>query len=69
VPHEWATAVRQGTEPYTVLEAADAHDQIDNPQAKSGLVIYQAVAAATGCQQFVFGYDANFTIGYLLSLR
>ncbi|WP_417999861.1 DUF6799 domain-containing protein [Hymenobacter sedentarius] len=36
--------------------------------AKAGLNIYETVAAATGCQQFVFGYDTNFTIGYLLSL-
>jgi hypothetical protein len=69
VPSELAKAVRQGTEPYTVLKAADAYDQLTSPKDKSGLVIYKAVAAATGCQQFVFGYDANFTIGYLLSLR
>ena len=35
---------------------------------RSGLNIYQTIAAATGCQQFVFGHDCNFTIGYLLSL-
>ena len=68
VPYELAKAVRQGQEPYTVLKAADAYPQLSGAKIKSGLNIYQAVAAATGCQQFVFGYDTNFTIGYLLSL-
>ncbi|MBU6122391.1 DUF6799 domain-containing protein [Hymenobacter siberiensis] len=68
IPYELAKAVRQGQEPYTVLKAADAYPQLSGAKIKSGLNIYQAVAAATGCQQFVFGYDANFTIGYLLSL-
>jgi hypothetical protein len=68
VPYELARAVRQGQEPYTVLKAADFYTNLNSAKAKSGLNIYQAVAAATGCQQFVFGYDSNFTIGYLLSL-
>lgn len=68
VPYELAKAVRQGQEPYTVLRAPDAYPQLTGAKTKAGLNIYQAVAAATGCQQFVFGYDTNFTIGYLLSL-
>ncbi|WP_052732310.1 DUF6799 domain-containing protein [Hymenobacter terrenus] len=68
VPYELAKAVRQGQEPYTVLSAADAYPQLTGAKVKAGLTIYQAIAAATGCQQFVFGYDTNFTIGYLLSL-
>ena len=68
VPYELAKAVRQGQEPYTVLKAPDAYAQMTGAKAKSGLNIYRAVAEATGCQQFVFGYDTNFTIGYLLTL-
>ncbi len=68
VPYEMAKAVRQGQEPYTVLKAPDAYTQMTGAKAKSGLNIYRAVAEATGCQQFVFGYDTNFTIGYLLTL-
>ena len=68
VPYELAKANRQDQEPYTVLKAADAYSQLSGAKIKSGLNIYQAVATATGCQQFVFGYDPNFTIGYLLSL-
>ena len=68
VPYELAKAVRQGQEPYTTLRGPEAYPQLSGAKMKSGLNIYQAVAAATGCAQFVFGYDSNFTIGYLLSL-
>jgi hypothetical protein len=68
VPYELAKAGREGHEPYTVLKPADAYSQLTGAKLKAGLNIYQTVAAATGCQQFVFGYDSNFTIGYLLSL-
>jgi hypothetical protein len=67
VPYEMAKQVRQGQERYTVLNAPDAY-QFDKAKAKAGLVIYRALAEATGCKQFVFDWDANFTIGYLLSL-
>lgn len=67
IPFELAKKVRKGTERYTVLDAASAY-QLDNAKGKAGLNIYRAVAEATGCQQFVFDWDANFTIGYLLTL-
>ena len=67
VPYELAKAVRQGQEQYTVLKAPDGYAQLDGAKTKAGLTIYRALAAATGCQQFVFGWDTNFTIGYLLS--
>ena len=68
VPYELAKAVRQGQEPFTILKAPTEYPQLSGAKIKSGLNIYQALADATGCQQFVFGYDTNFTIGYLLSL-
>lgn len=67
VPYEMAKQVRRGQERYTVLNAASAY-QFDKAKAQAGLVIYRALAEATGCQQFIFDWDANFTIGYLLAL-
>ncbi len=67
VPYELAKAVRQGQEQYTVLKAPADYAQLDGAKLKSGVNIYKALAEATGCQQFVFGWDTNFTIGYLLS--
>ncbi|WP_420154264.1 hypothetical protein [Siphonobacter sp.] len=67
VPFELAKAVRKGKERYTVLDAADAY-KLDNAKTRAGLNIYKAIADGTGCEKFVFDWDANFTIGFLLDL-
>ncbi|MBV6442224.1 MAG: hypothetical protein DYG98_25620 [Haliscomenobacteraceae bacterium CHB4] len=67
VPYELAKQIRNGKERYTVLKAPGDYTP-DGAKQKSGLNIYQAVADATGCKQFVFDWDANFTIGFLLNL-
>lgn len=66
VPFEMAKEVRQEKERYTTLKAPDAYT-LDNAKSKAGQNIYQAVQQASGCQQFVFDWDANFTIGFLLN--
>lgn len=68
VPFELAKSVRKGKERYTVLDAPSAY-KVESAKSKSGLTIYKAIADATGCNQFVFDWDANFTIGYLLTLK
>ena len=67
VPSEMAKTVRNGTERYTVLDAPMAY-KMEKAKSKAGQNIYKAIADATGCQQFVFDWDANFTIGFLLDL-
>jgi hypothetical protein len=66
-PFQLAKAVRQGKERFTVLGAPDSY-KMDDAKAKAGINIYKAIADATDCQQFVFDWDANFTIGFLLAL-
>ncbi len=68
VPSDLAKQVRNGKERYTVLKMP-ADYTAANAKQKAGLNIYKAAADATGCQQFVFDWDANFTIGYLLTLK
>lgn len=67
VPFDLAKQVRNGKERYTVLDAPSAY-KLTDAKSKAGLNIYKAIADATGCNQFVFDWDANFTIGYLLTL-
>lgn len=67
VPYELAKQTRNGKERYTVLKAPVGYTA-DGAKQKAGLNIYAAVADATGCKQFVFDWDANFTIGFLLNL-
>ena len=67
VPFELAKQVRVGKERFTVLNSPDKYSAKD-AKVKSGLNIYKAIADATNTQQFVFDWDANFTIGFLLGL-
>ena len=67
VPFELADQTRQGEERYTVLKAP-ADYKSDKAKTKAGINIYKALADATGCDTFVFDWDANFTIGFLLGL-
>jgi hypothetical protein len=67
VPYELAKQSRNGKERYTVLKAPGDY-KADGEKQKAGLNIYKAIADATGCQNFVFDWDANFTIGFLLGL-
>ncbi len=67
VPYELAKQTRNGKERYTVLKAP-ADYKADGAKQEAGLNIYAAIAEGTGCKQFVFDWDANFTIGFLLNL-
>jgi hypothetical protein len=67
VPFELAKQDRKDKERYTTLRQA-AQYQASGDKQKSGLNIYKAIADKTNCPTFVFDWDANFTIGFLLSL-
>ncbi len=67
VPFELAKQVRKDKERFTVLNSADQYSAKD-AKVKAGLNIYKAISDATNTQQFVFDWDANFTIGFLLGL-
>jgi hypothetical protein len=68
IPFELAKQTRNGKERYTVLKVPSAYTANGEKQ-KAGLNIYKAVADETGCRTFVFDWDANFTIGFLLGLK
>jgi Ppx/GppA phosphatase family len=67
VPFEMAKQARNGKERYTVLKDPSDY-KMENAKSKAGLNIYKSLKDATGCKQFVFDWDANFTIGFLLGL-
>ena len=68
VPFSMAKKVREGKERYTVLKAPGDYKQLTDAKDKAGVNIYKAIKDATGCDQFIFDWDANFTIGFLLGL-
>jgi hypothetical protein len=67
VPYELAKQTRQGEERYTVLNTPATYSS-DKQKVKSGINIYKGLVDATNCDTFVFDWDANFTIGFLLTL-
>jgi len=68
VPFTLAKQHRKGEERYTVLNAPQSY-KAEDKKMESGLNIYKALADATQTDTFVFDWDANFTIGFLLSLN
>ncbi len=68
VPFTLAKQHRKGEERYTVLKLPADYKSTDKKMA-AGLNIYKAVIDGTGTDTFVFDWDANFTIGFLLSLN
>lgn len=67
IPFELAKQTRNGKERYTVLNDPSSYTPKGEKQ-KAGLGIYKTIKETSGCSQFVFDWDANFTIGFLLSL-
>ncbi|MEJ7644690.1 MAG: hypothetical protein WKF87_08840 [Chryseolinea sp.] len=68
VPFTLAKQHRKGEERYTVLKAADLYKAADKKMG-AGLNIYKAIADGTQTDTFVFDWDANFTIGFILALK
>ena len=68
VPFTLAKQHRKGEERYTVLRNAASYTAKDKKMG-AGLNIYKAIEDATATDTFVFDWDANFTIGFLLGLR
>jgi hypothetical protein len=68
IPFELAKQLRKDKERYTVIGNPDFY-KADGAKMKSGLNIYKTIKETTKCETFVFDWDANFTIGFLLTLN
>lgn len=68
IPFELAKQVRNEKERYTVISEPEFY-KADGAKMKSGLNIYKAIKETTKCETYVFDWDANFTIGFLLTLN
>lgn len=69
VPFELAKECRDGEERFTLLKNPDEYSAGDNVKKKSGINIYKTIFDNTGAKNFIFDWDANFTIGFLLSIN
>jgi hypothetical protein len=68
VPFKLAKKIRQNNERFTILNTPDKYT-LEEAKDKAGLNLYKAIKDATNTPQFIFDWDANFSIGYLLSLK
>ncbi len=66
-PFQMAKEVREGDERYTVLRDPGYYET-EEQKLNAGVNIYKAIKDETGAETFVFDWDANFTIGFLLTL-
>lgn len=71
VPYKLAKSIRNDKERYTSL-SIHVNDfknvaEKEGEKVKSGLNIYKAIQEVTGTKKIIFDWDANFTIGFLLS--
>jgi len=65
VPFGLAKRHRKNKERFTVLKLPSEY-KADGEKEKAGLNIYKAVVDKTKCQTYIFDWNANFTIGFLL---
>lgn len=72
VPYQMAKSLRKEKERFTVLNKdISVYDKLVSDKGekiKCGLNIYKAINDTTNPNTVVFDWDANFTIGFLLSL-
>ena len=66
IPYEMALQYRKNKERYTVLRHPSQY-RFDDDRKKSGVNIYKTIRETTGCERFVFDWNGNFAIGFLLS--
>lgn len=69
VPYELAKESRNGEERFTLLKNPEEYSVGDNVKKKSGINIYKTIFDNSGTKNFIFDWDANFTIGFLLAIN
>jgi hypothetical protein len=69
VAYKLAKDIRKNkNENYTVLLPYNKYENFKKEKMKYGLKIYQAISEVTGTKIFIFPWNGNFAIGYLISL-
>lgn len=69
VPNSLAKQSGDNSSRYIPLADLSTYQPGDDKKVSSGLNILKTIQRATGTTQFIFDNDANFTIGFLLTLR
>lgn len=67
VPFKFAKRTRKDKERYTTLNPLESYEPSDDKE-KGGRRILRGLRDGSGSRRFIFDWDSNFTIGFLLDL-
>ena len=67
VPYELSRDLQKFNDRYTVIKKFDSVDA-STPKLQSGLAILKGIKNGTSCENFIFDWNSNFAIGYLLEM-
>lgn len=71
IPFKMAQVVRADEERYTCLHPPANYTEMveeEGDYGTGGMNIYSEIREVTNCENFIFDWNANFTIGFLISL-
>ncbi|MGB3466753.1 MAG: hypothetical protein WBA74_15845 [Cyclobacteriaceae bacterium] len=69
IPFKMAKDYRKDDERYTVLKSPDTYIVGDDKKFNGGLNIYRTIYEDTNTDLVIFDWEANFSIGFLLSVK
>ncbi len=69
VPFQLAKESRNGEERFTSLKEPDEYSAGPDVKLKSGINIYRSIYDTANAENIIFDWDANFTVGFLMSLN
>ncbi|MFK7954334.1 MAG: hypothetical protein AB8B73_15895 [Ekhidna sp.] len=67
MPYKYAKQTRQGNERYTKLRQIETYTP-QSEKERCGSIILKELRDTAGIQEYIFDWDSNFSIGFLLEL-
>lgn len=65
-PYKIAKAFNEYTDRYTVLKDLEEYEFADDQKAQNGVMILRTIQAQTQTSEFIFDWNSNFSIGFLI---
>lgn len=65
-PYKIAKAFNEYTDRYTVLKNLDEYEFTDDQKAQNGIMILKTIQTQTQTSEFIFDWNSNFSIGFLI---
>lgn len=66
-PYQLAKASDEYSDRYTVLKDLNEYSFLEDQKAQNGLKILKHIQESTGTREFIFDWNSNFSIGFLIA--